>query len=70
MEPGRPVALLSYYHTLDSPVFCCPRKGVVWLLVAVVAELTPMVSRFTGSSCVSSPLFITIARIGLHSFEP
>jgi len=50
VESGRLVALLANYHTLDSPVFFFLRKGVVWLLVAVVAELTPTVSRFTRSS--------------------
>jgi len=39
-----------FYCTLDLRVyFLC--KGVVWLLLAVTAELSPMVSR-----CISLPL--------------
>jgi hypothetical protein len=33
-----------FYRTLDLPVYIL-RKGVVWLLLAVTAELSPMVSR-------------------------
>ncbi len=38
-----------FYHTLDLRVYFV-RKGVVWLLLAVTAELSPMVSR-----CISLP---------------
>ncbi|KAF8490688.1 hypothetical protein F5888DRAFT_1807971 [Russula emetica] len=40
---GKPVAFpLTNHHAFNSPVFSL-REGVIWILVAVVAELTPMV---------------------------
>jgi len=65
VEPGRPVAHFSNYHTIDSPVYFL-RKGVVWLLLAVAAELTPTVGR--RISLHLSLLLIDISHVGAHSF--
>ena len=67
VEPGMPVAHFVSYHILDPPVYFL-RKGVVWLLLAVAAELTP-----TVGWCISlhlSLLLIAISHVGFHSFEP
>ncbi len=66
MEPGRPVALLANYHTFGSPVYSV-HKGVVWLLVAVVAELTPTVSKFIMRR---PPSFIATFHVGTHPLGP
>jgi len=64
VEPGKPVALrLVNHHAFNSPA-CSLREGIVWLLVAVVAELTPTVSQFIFLP-LSIP-FIAISLVGAH----
>ena len=65
MEPGKLVTLLlTNHHDLNSPVYSL-RKGVIWLLVTVIAELTPTVSRFI--LCVF--FFHHHFPIGVHSLK-
>ena len=68
MEPGKPLPLLlADRRAFDLPV-CSLREGVVWLLVAVVAELTPTVSRF-----IFLPLSLSLIPflfVGIHLLKP
>jgi hypothetical protein len=70
VEPGKPEAhLLANHHAFNLPV-CSLRQGIVWLSVAVVAGLTPTVSRFIFLPFSLSLISITISLVGAHLLRP